>query len=55
MPWYRVECTGECREVYEVEADDRDGVYELWLNGYFSRAIVTECSTDINHIEELTT
>lgn len=33
MPWYRVECTGEVREVYLVEAESAAEAMARWADG----------------------
>lgn len=33
MPTFRVECIGESRELYLVEADDEDHAKSIWFAG----------------------
>ena len=52
MPEYRLECTGDCREVYWVIAENEDEAREMFESGKIGPAHVTECSTDIDSITE---
>ena len=34
MPYYLVELTGDCREVYSVEAKSAEEARENWIDGH---------------------
>jgi hypothetical protein len=39
MAWFKVELRGECREVYEVEADSEEEAMSYWAEGHH---VITE-------------
>jgi len=44
MTVYRIEAKGDAREVYEVEAESLEEVYEKFVRGDLPEPVVTECS-----------
>ena len=39
MAWFKVEMRGECREVYDVEADSEEEAMANWADGHH---VITE-------------
>lgn len=53
MPEFRIEATGEALEVYEFKAESEEEAREMFLRGDVPQPVVTECSTDIDSIEQI--
>jgi hypothetical protein len=50
MPLYRIECTGEVRELYEIEAASPDEARANWTD---ATLVLSEASTEPVNVEEI--
>ena len=52
MTTYRIEATGDVREVYHVEAESEEEAREMFLRGDVGQPTISEASTAIDSIHE---
>lgn len=50
-PTYRLECRGDVREVYVVEADSADEAVAMFERGDVPAPVVSEASTAVESVE----